>query len=167
MERRTFLAMVSGSLLAAPSAAGAQQASRVSRVGYLAGISLAPRPAEEFRQGLHELGWVEGQNLIIDFRSADGSFDRLPDLAAELVRLKADVIVGHAAPAAVAAKNATGTIPIVFFATGDPVGLGLVARTLSASTAPASSTDYEPTSGGLASPVGNEDGEDVMEGLAG
>ena len=127
MERRSFLAMVSGSLLAAPSAAGAQQVSRVSRVGYLAGISLAPRPAEEFRQGLHELGWVEGQNLIIDFRSADGSFDRLPDLAAELVRLKADVIVGHAAPAAVAAKNATGTIPIVFFATGDPVGLGLVA----------------------------------------
>jgi putative ABC transport system substrate-binding protein len=86
------------------------------------------RPAStRFRQGLRELGWVEGQNTVIDYRYAEGRFDRLPGLAAELVRLKVDIIVAAPTPAAAAAKKATGTIPIVMIAVGDPVGLGLIA----------------------------------------
>jgi putative ABC transport system substrate-binding protein len=76
---------------------------------------------------LRELGWVEGQNLVIDYRITEGRLDRLPDLAAELVQLKVDIIVAVPTPAVVAAKNATGTIPIVMIGVGDPVGLGLVA----------------------------------------
>ncbi|HEV2056810.1 MAG TPA: ABC transporter substrate-binding protein [Methylomirabilota bacterium] len=83
---------------------------------------------DAFRQGLRELGWVEGQNIVIDYRYAEGRFDRLPDLAAELVRLKVDIIVAQPLPAAAAAKNATETIPIVMISGGaDPVGLGLIA----------------------------------------
>jgi len=82
---------------------------------------------DAFRQGLRELGWVEGQNIAIEYRFAEGRFDRLPDLAAELVRLKVDIIVAQPTPAAVAAKNATKTIPIVMISVGDPVGLGLIA----------------------------------------
>jgi putative ABC transport system substrate-binding protein len=82
---------------------------------------------DAFRQGLRELGWVEGQNIVIDYRFAEGRFDRLPDLAAELVRLKVDIIVAVPTPAAVAAKNATGTMPIVAISVGDPVGIGLIA----------------------------------------
>jgi putative ABC transport system substrate-binding protein len=124
IDRRAFLGTLG--LLAAPFAAGAQPAGKVRRVGFLAAITtgLVVGP---FRQQMRELGWVEGQNLVIDLRSAEGRFDRLPNLAAELVRLKADVIVAGGTPAAVAAKRATGTIPIVMFGTGDPVGLGLVA----------------------------------------
>jgi putative ABC transport system substrate-binding protein len=80
-----------------------------------------------FRAELRELGWVEGQNVSIEFRFADGRFDRLPDLAAELVRLKVDLIVAVPTPAALAAKNATGTIPIVMISVSDPVGIGLAA----------------------------------------
>jgi putative ABC transport system substrate-binding protein len=76
---------------------------------------------------LRELGWVEGQNIVIDYRFADGRFDRLPELAVDLVRLKVDIIVAQPTPAALAAKNATGSIPIVMINVGDPVGLGLVA----------------------------------------
>ena len=129
MNRRTFLSALTGSLLAAPLAAGAQQVGKVSRIGYLsAGSDTAnPRVREAFRQGLRELGWVEGQNIIIEYRWAEGRFDRLPDLAAELVRLKVDVLVAAPTPAALAAKNATGTIPIVGMSLTDPIGLGLVA----------------------------------------
>ena len=128
--RRTFLGTLAGGLLAAPRIAGAQPAGRISRIGYLSAGSATssnPRLIEAFRQGLRELGWVEGQNLVIEYRWAEGRFDRLPDLAAELVRLKADLIVAAPAPPALAAKNATGTIPIVFMGAGDPVGQGLVA----------------------------------------
>ena len=124
MVRRAFLAALG--VLAMPLTADAQAAGKVYRLGYLAAISPTGGPAEAFKQGLHDLGWVEGQNIVIDFRSGDGRFERLPDLAAELVRLKVDVIVAGATPAAVAAKNATATIPIVIYGTGDPVGLGLV-----------------------------------------
>ena len=116
-------------ILAAPLAADGQPTGKVHRIGYLSGSSATAvlRFVEGFRQGLRDLGWVEGQNIVIDYRFAEGRFDRLPDLAAELVRLKVEVIVAGPTPPAVAAKNATGTIPIVMYAVGDPVGQGLVA----------------------------------------
>ena len=102
---------------------------KVYRIGYLAaGSAIASQlPVEAFREGLRELGLVEGQNIVIDYRFAEGRFDRLPDLAAELVRLRVDVIMAGPTPPAVAAKNATGTIPIVMAGVGDPVELGLIA----------------------------------------
>src|SRR3977135_2247268 len=128
MERRTFMAVVSGGLLASPLAATAQQTGKVYRIGYLSGgSSTLTHLIDAFRQGLRELGWVEGQNIVIDYRFAEGRYDRLPDLAAELVRLKVDVIVASPSPPAAAAKNATGTIPIVMIGAGaDPVGQGLI-----------------------------------------
>jgi putative ABC transport system substrate-binding protein len=116
------------SILAAPLVADAQQAGKVYRIGYLSsGPATSNLYSEAFQQGLRELGWVEGQNIVTDYRFAEGRLDRLPDLAAELVRLKVDVIVASPTPAAVAAKNATGTVPIVMWGVGDPVGLGLIA----------------------------------------
>jgi len=82
---------------------------------------------DAFVQGLRDLGWVDGRNIVIEHRSAEGNVDRLPDLAADLVRVKVDVILTGSTPAAVAAKNVTGTIPIVMGTSGDPVRLGLVA----------------------------------------
>ena len=122
LGRRTFMAMISGGLLAAPRAADAQQAGKVSRIGFLWTLSPSDMSLrlDAFRQGLRELGWVEGQNIVIEYRFAEGRFDRLPDLAAELVRLKVDIIVAVPTPTAVAAKNATGTIPIVMVATRPP-----------------------------------------------
>ena len=116
-------------IFAAPLPADAQQTGKVHRIGYLSsGSSTAvPHIIEAFRQGLRELGWVEGQNMVIDYRFAEYRYDRLPDLAAELVRLKVDIIVAPATPAAAAAKNATGTIPIVMIGVGDPVGTGFIA----------------------------------------
>jgi putative ABC transport system substrate-binding protein len=128
LERRTFTAMIAGSLLAAPFAAQAQQAARIARIGYLAADLVAnPQTPEAFRQGLRDLGYVEGQNILIEYRSAEGQLDRLPTLAAELVGLKVDVLVGDSTPPALAAKRATRTIPIVFAASADAVGSGLVA----------------------------------------
>ena len=127
--RRAFLGTLAGSLLAAPLAAAAQPAGKVYRIGYLTAGSVTanPRVLEAFRQGLRELGWVEGQNIVIEYRSAEGHLDRLPDLAAELVRLKVDVIAAAPTPAALAAKNATGVVPIVGVSLTEPVGLGLIA----------------------------------------
>src|SRR5262249_52914123 len=98
-------------------------------IGYLSYSSPGANPLlhEAFRQGMRELGWVEGQNIIIDYRFAEGDVDRLSDLAGELLRGHADVIVATGTPRAIAAKNATSTIPIVATNFGDPVGLGLVA----------------------------------------
>ena len=129
MDRRAFIHTLTGGLLAAPLAAQAQPAGKVYRIGYLAGgtSTSAPHLLEAFRQGLRERGWVEGQNIVIDYRFAEGRLDRLPDLAAELVRLKVDIIVATPTPSAAAAKNATGTIPIVMIGAGDPVGQGLIA----------------------------------------
>jgi len=130
MDRRTFLFVSALGALSVPHVAGAQQVGKVYRVGYLAtGSSSSSRYViEAFREGLRERGWVEGQNIVIDYRFAEGRYDRLPDLAAELVRLKVDVIVAAPSPPAAAAKNATGTIPIVMIGAGaDPVGQGLVA----------------------------------------
>ncbi len=116
-------------LLAAPLTPDAQPAGKVHRIGYLSSGSstVTPHVIEAFRQGLRELGWVEGQNIVIAYRFAEYKYDRLPDLAAELVRLKVDIIVAPATPAAAAAKKATGTIPIVMIGVGDPVGTGFVA----------------------------------------
>ena len=127
--RRAFLATLAGGVLAAPRIADAQQPGKVYRLGYLsAGSGTLRSPyTTAFRQGLRELGWVEGQNIVIEYRWAEGRFDRLPDLAAELVRLKVDVIVGVPTSGALAAKNATRTIPIVGVSLTDPVGLGLIA----------------------------------------
>jgi len=117
-------------LLAAPLApAAAQPSEKVPRVGVLnpRTRSDASPQIEAFVQGLRELGWVDGKNIVIEYRWAEGRSDRLPDLAAELVRLKVDVIFAANTSVALAAKNATGTIPIVMATGGDPVGLGLVA----------------------------------------
>lgn len=133
MDRRTLITHVAFGLVAAPLTSHAQLAGKVRRIGYLAPGPSSPSDAagirafQSFRQGLRELGWVEGQNIVIEYRFAEGRFDRLPDLAAELVRLKVDLIVATTTPAAAAAKNATATIPIVMVSVGDPVGLGLIA----------------------------------------
>ena len=127
--RRLIWAISLAMLLAPLGAADAQQAGKVPRIGYFSAGSPsgAPHLLEAFRKGLRELGWVEGQNIVIDYRFAEGRSDRLTDLAAELVRLKVDIIVALATPAAAAAKNATQTIPIVMIGAYDPVGIGLIA----------------------------------------
>jgi putative ABC transport system substrate-binding protein len=128
ITRRTFLAGTGAMLLAAPLAAEAQQAAKVARIGYLsAALAANPHALEPFLQGLRDLGYVEGRNIVIEYRDAEGKLERLPALAAELVALKVDVIVGGlGTPGALAAKQATKTIPIVFAAAADPVGSGLV-----------------------------------------
>jgi putative tryptophan/tyrosine transport system substrate-binding protein len=113
-------------MLAAVSPAHAQEPKKIPRIGFLAvGRVLAPEKA--FLQGLGDLGYIDGQTITIDYRFADGKVDRLPQLAEELVRLKPDLIVARATPAAHAAKNATTTIPIVILGVADAVGSGLVA----------------------------------------
>ena len=129
MTRRAFLGALAGGLLVALRIAHAQPAGKVVRIGYL-GTGSGSRGAptvQAFREGLRELGWVEGRDVVIEYRWADGRFERLPELAAELVRLKVDVLVASPTPAAQAAKKATGTIPIVGVSLTDPVGLGLIA----------------------------------------
>jgi putative tryptophan/tyrosine transport system substrate-binding protein len=116
------------SLLVAPLAAKAQAQAKVARVGYLSPVGGAGSPsAEAFRQGLRELGHVEGHNLALEFRAAEGKSDVLPALAAELVQLPVDVIVAFSSAAAQTAKHTTTTIPIVMVSSGDPVATGLVA----------------------------------------
>jgi putative tryptophan/tyrosine transport system substrate-binding protein len=115
------------SILAAPITAEAQQVGKIAQIGYLAPNLAASRHLPEaFRQGLRNLGYVEGRNVVIEYRDAEGTFERLPALAAELVALKVDVIVAGGTPAALAAKQATGTLPIVFAGPGDPVTSALV-----------------------------------------
>ena len=114
--------------LVAPLCSNAQPPPKIPRIGLLS--PFAPADAalwhEAFRQGLRDLGWVEGKNISIEYRYAEGSNERLPDLAADLVRLGVDLIVASVTPDALAAKQATRTIPIIMVAPGDPVGSGLV-----------------------------------------
>ena len=128
IKRRVFIALVGGASAAWPDAAGAQIPARLPRVGYL--FSFVPAEGQHLweacRQGMRELGYVEGQNVILEPRWADGHHDRLPSLVAELVDLKVDVIVAAATPASQAAQAATKTTPIVFVAVGEPVKAGLV-----------------------------------------
>jgi putative tryptophan/tyrosine transport system substrate-binding protein len=121
--------LVAAMLLAIAVLADGQQPKKVPRIGYLSGTSFSVNSArvEAFRQGLHELGYVEGKNIVIEWRYAEGKLDRLPALAAELVRLKVDVIVASAPPPIRSAKQATATIPIVMSYDDDPVGNGFVA----------------------------------------
>jgi putative ABC transport system substrate-binding protein len=125
MDRRAFILGITGSLLAAPLAVEAQQPGKVYRIGFLWDTpAVWPRALEGFRQGLRDLGWVEGQNIVIEYRWAEGRFDRLPSLAEELVRLKVDVIVAPTSIYTGAAKRATSTIPIVFASHADPIRSG-------------------------------------------
>jgi putative ABC transport system substrate-binding protein len=127
--RRELLVVLGGLLLTTPLAALAQQQGKVWRVGFLA--TTAPAGAvqtEAFREGLRERGYVEGGNIAIEYRWVDGTLDRLPELAAQLVRLKVDLIFAWGTPAVAAAKQATSTVPIVFAGVADPVESGLIAN---------------------------------------
>jgi putative ABC transport system substrate-binding protein len=128
MDRRRFIGTIASGLLAAPLAAEAQQTTKVARIGYL-GRDIVPAPhlPEAFLQGLRDLGYVEGRSVVVEYRDAEGKSERLPALAAELVALKVDVIVAASIQPALAARQATRTLPIVFATIGDPVSSGLVA----------------------------------------
>ena len=127
MRRREFIALTVGAA-ALPFAARAQQAGKVWRVGMLdtTSASLNVKNIDAFRAGMRALGYVEGQNLIIDYRSFDGRIERLPQLATELVKLKCDVLVTRGTPPALAAKRAAGGLPIVMAAIGEPIESGMV-----------------------------------------
>src|SRR5271167_4717686 len=125
MDRRTFIGSVAGGLLAVPLGGYAQQPGKVWRVGFL----IARRRTDyylAFPRGMRELGYVEGRNLVIEWRSAEGKFERLPNLAAELVQLKVDVIVTGGTAATSAAQKATTTVPIVMGASNDALVSGFV-----------------------------------------
>jgi putative ABC transport system substrate-binding protein len=124
MDRRRFLATSLSTPLLVPLLASAQ--SRVARIAFLEGGNVGSHLWRATREGLHDLGYVEGQNLTVEFRSADGHFDRLPQILAELIGLRVDVIVTIGDPVVAAAKAATSTIPIVMAGAGDPVGRGFV-----------------------------------------
>src|SRR5215510_15714090 len=130
MDRRAFVAGAAALLAAAPFAARAQEVGRVYRIGLLGTVPLTNAGAARiwggFFEGLQQLGYVEGRNIVIEGRYSEGRFERLPGLAAELVRLKVDVIVAATTTPA-AAKSVTATIPIVMTNEADPVGSGLVA----------------------------------------
>jgi putative tryptophan/tyrosine transport system substrate-binding protein len=126
MAKKIILLALCSLLLAPCSAVEAQQPTKIPLIGSLSGSSPSTSPVrhEAFRQGLRDLGYVEGKNIVIERRWADGKFDRLPALAAELVRLKADIIVTAGPQATRPAKQATSTIPIVMAQDPDPVGTG-------------------------------------------
>ena len=125
LKRRDFISLVSGAAIVWPIAVRGQQ-SKMARIGVLyIGLADTESFKKELREGLRELGHIEGQNIAFEFRSGEGKLDRLPELAAELVRLKVDVIVPLYVPSALAAKQATREIPIVIIA-ADPVEVGIV-----------------------------------------
>ena len=126
LKRREFITLLGGATAAWPLVALAQSA---YRIGVLDTTSAALNATnfDALRQGLRQHGYIEGQNLVIEYRSADERAERFPDLAAELVRLNVDLIVTRGTPAIFAAKNATKTIPVVMAASGDPLGAGVVA----------------------------------------
>ncbi len=128
MERRTFIGAIAGGLLAAPLAAEGQQAGKVWRIAYLGNSSAALESelVAAFRQGLRDLNYVEGRNIVIEYRWAEGQYDRFPGFVAEAVQSKVDVIVTAGTPAILAAKEGTRTIPIVMAVIGDPIAAGVV-----------------------------------------
>jgi ABC-type uncharacterized transport system substrate-binding protein len=128
MNRKVFSLALSAMLFALCSVVEAQQPVKVPRIGFLSPVSPSATALwhQAFRQGLRDHGWTEGKNISIEYRYAEGKSDRLPDLAADLVRLKVDIIVVSSGTDALAAKNATREIPIVMASAGDPVAIGLV-----------------------------------------
>ncbi len=126
MERRAFMATIASGLLAAPVATEAQQPGKIHRIGFLSANPLAGNNSKNFLRGLRDLGYVEGSDFVMEYRSAEGHADRLPELAADLVRARVDVIVTGGTPATMAAKQATQTIPIVFAVAGSVVEKGIV-----------------------------------------
>jgi len=126
MKRREFIMLISGAAAAWPIAAHSQQAETIHTIGLLSAGSGGPE-LEVFDDALRELGWIEGKNVAFERRYAENRLERLPEFAADLVRLKVDVIVAFGTLAPLAAKRATSTIPIVMAAAGDPLGSGLVA----------------------------------------
>jgi putative tryptophan/tyrosine transport system substrate-binding protein len=152
MKRRALLSGLGGAAIIAPVAAHAQHKT-MPVIGWLAAGSVVPGAGglDAFRLGLAETGYVEGQNLAIEYRRAEGHYDRLPALAADLVSRKVDVIVSATGTqTAMAAKNATSTIPIIFVGVGDPVGMGLVA---SISRPGGNITGFSNLMGGMSSKV--------------
>ena len=130
MQRSAIGLLLALALLAASLATEAQSPTHVHRIGWLAGTTPERDrnvDVEAFREGMRALGYVEGQNLVLEERWAEGQYERFPDLAAELVRLKVDVLLSVNTPGALAAKDATTTLPIVMAGVGDPVESGLVA----------------------------------------
>jgi putative tryptophan/tyrosine transport system substrate-binding protein len=129
MNKKVFDLVLCALLLALSFPAAAQQPTKIPRIGYLSGPSpsTSANRRQAFRQGLRELGYVEGKNIVIEYRYAEGKFDRLPALAAELVGLKVDIIVTSGPQTTRPAKQATSTIPIVMGQDPDPVGNGFVA----------------------------------------
>ena len=129
MSNKIICLALSAMLFALSLSAEAQQPTKIPRIGYLGfgSPSTIPDRIEAFRQGLRELGYVEGKNIIIEWRHAEGKADRLPSLAAELLRLKVEIIVTNGPYSTRAAKQATVTVPIVMASVGDPVGDGIVA----------------------------------------
>src|SRR5947199_7772609 len=129
MNRRAFITLIGGPV-AWPLVARAQQLSKVWRIGVLETISVELNATnfEALRKGLRDLGYIEGQNLTIEYRSADGQVERFPQLAEELARAQVDVIVTRGTPAVFAAKNATTTIPVVMAASGEPLATGVIPR---------------------------------------
>jgi ABC-type uncharacterized transport system substrate-binding protein len=128
MDRRAFIGRVAGGVLAAPLAAFAQQAGKIARIGFLGATSASgyAKQLDGFRLGLRDFGYMEGKNIVLEYRWAEGNYAQLAELAAELVRSKVDVIVTHGTPGTRAAKGATTTIPIVMAISGDAVATGLV-----------------------------------------
>ena len=129
MKKRITLWLLATLFLANVSLAGAQQTGKVFRIGFLdqSTVSGSAVLVDAFRQELSKLGWIEGKNIAIEYRFAEQKNERVPELAAELVRLKVDLIVATTTPSALVAKSATTTIPIVMLSAGDPVAAGLVA----------------------------------------
>src|SRR5215467_14391165 len=129
MKRREFITLLGGAAAAAsPLAARAQQAGKLPTIGFLgADPSIESKRVAAFVQRLRELGWIDGRNLAIEYRWAEGRNERYAEMVTEFVRLKVDVVVTVATVPTLAAKEATAVIPIVFAASGDPVGTGLVA----------------------------------------
>jgi putative tryptophan/tyrosine transport system substrate-binding protein len=132
MRRREFITLVGGAAVAWPVAAHAEQADQMRRVGVLMGVAQSDPEGQAriaaFRQGLSDLGWVDGRNLRIDYRWAAGDADRIRAYTAELVALAPDVLVGNGTPVLTALRDATRSIPIVFVLVNDPVGQGFIAN---------------------------------------
>ncbi len=128
MRRRTFISLLGGAAVAWPVATTAQQARRIPRIGFMGNSTpaLEANLVGAFREGLGELGYQESRNIIIEYRWADGRYERFPALVADLLAVPVDVIVTAGTPATLAVKNATSTIPLVMIAVGDPVGTGIV-----------------------------------------